>query len=121
MEEEGLEGDGLKGKDEFELDRMLDGLKDRLAKENNRASLVADYIRGLEDEYEWQGRIDEDDEEQEEDNGKDEQVGSSMKPLIVDVDMEPSSDSAEERISKVGWTLDDWVRYRETGKGPTVE
>ena len=121
VEEEGLDGDGIKGKDEEELDQMLEGLRDRLAKENNRASLVADYIRGLEEEYEWQGRIDDEEEEEEDSEAKERLVGSSAKPSIIEVDMEDAGNTVTAgRVPKTGWSLDDWVRYRETGQEPAV-
>lgn len=121
LEEDGQEDNGVQGKTDEELESMLDALKSRLGREHNRASLVADYIRGLEDEYEWQGRID--DEDDAEDEAQDSAGegkggdGTAAKPVTIDVDMDESNKKADED-TKARWTLDDWVRYRETGRQP---
>lgn len=112
--------DGLRGLGEIELDRLEGRLKDRLEREAGRARGLKDEIERKREEVDWAMRVDEeegedgslfgdDDEDGSEGGDKDEAMAGS------ETKAEPVKEIPNPRE---GWTIQDYIKYMETGTKP---
>ena len=114
--------DGLRGLGEVELDRLEGRLKARLEREGGRARGLKDEIERKREEVDWLMRVDEEEEGEDgslfgddEDDGEGGDKDEAMPDGMGKDKVEPVNGAPNPRE---GWTIQDYVKFMETGTEP---